>query len=325
MTTPKKPHTPFAGSGPEPRDPQGSAAPGWQLPAPPLLAASTEVRPPTSKVLPRPDGANSHWLAPKLSLATAATLALGGALIVSSLSAWALVGLWGADAIWAAPLAAAVGVVAALVSLGSLALRWQLRSGLLLGPQDVDTVPAALLPSGIPRSLFLELAAREWSRARRYGTGAALLIVEVDRFARLLESRGIDVTDAVLAEMLLQTAPTLRGADLLTRYSDSEMAVFLAQADATGALDVAERIRERSELLEVLLPGQPQRLRVTVSVGVAQLRPAHPHLQALLDDAEDAVVAARQAGGNCVRAAPVEFSHLRSPGAWRGNQRAQPK
>ena len=133
--------------------------------------------------------------------------------------------------------------------------------------------------------------------------------------------------DAVLAEMLGQTSPTLRGADLVTRLSDSQMAIFLAQADATGALDVAERIRERSEQMEVPFHHEstPRRLRVTVSVGVAQLRPAHLNLQALIDDAQDAVLAARQAGGNCVRAAPVDLNGLRSSSSWLDDHRARPK
>ena len=103
------------------------------------------------------------------------------------------------------------------------------------------------------------------------------------------------------------------------------MAVFLAHADATGALDVAERIRERAEQMEVAWPSPlvRQRLRVTASVGVAHLRAAHLNLQALIDDAEDAVAASRQANGNCVRAAPVESARLRNPGSWRAERRVR--
>jgi diguanylate cyclase (GGDEF)-like protein len=178
----------------------------------------------------------------------------------------------------------------------------------------------------MPRPLFIELAEREWSRSRRYGTGAALLVVDVDRFSALCETRGATAADAVLSALLRQTAPTLRGADVLTRFADAQMAVFLAQSDATGALDVAERIRDRTEQLDVqfLHQGQSTRLRVTVSIGVAQLRPAHQNLQALIDDAQDAIAAARLAGGNCVRAAPVEPPPSRSTG-WRDDQRARRK
>lgn len=222
---------------------------------------------------------------------------------------------------WAAPLGALVGVATAVLP-AALALQ---RLVLRQGPGLPLAAGSLHSPLGAAKPLFLELAGREWSRARRYGTGAALLLVDVDRFARLTEARGSGATDAVLAELLRQTAPSLRGADLLTRFSDAQMAVFLAQADATGALDVAERIRERSEQMEVPFEqdGLTRSLRITVSVGVSQLRPAHLNLQSLIDDAQDAVLAARQSGGNCVRAAPVDLGRLSPTGGWRSEPRAR--
>ena len=250
----------------------------------------------------------------------AAVLIVGTALLAAGLN-WVFAAWLGLQT-WQAPLAAGLAVLAAM-----------LPTALLLHRLTQGSASKAMLgggihtPMGTTRTLFLELAGREWARSRRYGTGAALLLVDVDRFARLVEARGGAATDAVLAEMLRQTSPTLRGADLLTRFSDSQMAVFLAQADATGALDVAERIRDRTEQMEVPLQHEAaaRRLRVTVSIGVAQLRPAHLNLQSLIDDAQDAVLAARQAGGNCVRAAPVDLGRLRLSGPWRDDSRARPK
>ena len=220
---------------------------------------------------------------------------------------------------WLAPLAAGLAVAVATLPLAALLHR------LTRGSASLPAGGAIHSPIGATKGLFMDLAGREWARSRRYGTGAALLIVDVDRFARLTESRGSDATSVVLAQMLSLTAPTLRGADLLTRFSDSQMAIFLAQADATGALDVAERLRERAEQMEVpmLYDAARRPLRLTVSVGVAQLRPAHLNLQALIDDAQDAVLAARQVGGNCVRAAPVDLSRLRASDG-RDGHRARP-
>ena len=175
----------------------------------------------------------------------------------------------------------------------------------------------------IGREPFMDMVAREWSRARRYGTGAALLLVEIDRYPRLTDALGDPAGEKVLADLLTATAHTLRGADALTRYEAGQMAVFLAHADATGALDVAERIRERAEQMEVAVP--PRRVRFTVSVGVAQLRPAHLYLQALIEDVADALAAARAAGGNCVRAAPVDIGQRPAPGAARDGSRAGKK
>ncbi len=255
-------------------------------------------------------------------LGMAASIIGAGALLVAGATGYAAATF--APAVpWAAALGAAVGVVAAGLPMGWLVWRLAHEAAPAGGRGGSGAAPAA----GVSRELFFNLAEREFARARRYGTGAALLLVDVDRWARLCEARGVPAGEAVMAELLKQTAPTLRTADVLTQISGAQMAVFLAHADATGALDVAERIRERTEQMEVALDATqpPQRLRVTASAGVAHLRPAHMSLAALIDDAQDAVAAARQAGGNCVRAAPVDSIGMPGiQGSWR-ERRARPK
>jgi diguanylate cyclase len=257
-----------------------------------------------------------------LPLALGIGLLVLGAAGVAAVLAFASV-RWAAGAAagtagWAA-LAAALGVV-----LAGLPLALALRRLVAQLPALPDP-PNAVDPStgAATRSVLLDVAGREWSRSRRYGTGAAVLLIEIDRYARLCEARGSDAGEAVLRELARQTAPSLRGADVLSRFGGAQLAVFLVQADATGALDVAERIRERAEQLEV--PWHPQRLRLTASIGVAHLRPAHQSVPALMDDAADALQAAREAGGNCVRAAPVDRGDtLPLRGLPRDDQRTRP-
>ncbi len=250
-------------------------------------------------------------------------LPLGGALAGLARHA----GLAGPPAGHAATAAAGVVRVASTAgSAGSVGSTGAADAGLAHQP-----IPgAAPRPSGLPqpaspqgllldREHFMDMVTREWSRARRYGTGAALLLVEIDRHARLVDALGSVAGDKVLDDLIATTAPTLRGADALARYESGLFAVFLAHADATGALDVAERIRERAEQMEVAVAAR--RVRFTVSVGVAHLRPAHLHLQALVDDVAEALAAARTVGGNCVRAAPVDVQRP-APGAARDGSRA---
>lgn len=243
----------------------------------------------------------------------------------------------GAAAVWAA-LAAAVGALGGAV-IGVWALQRNLKHSQGSDAADALQGPAADRPTaGISLPLFMELSAREWSRARRYGSGAALLLIEIDRHESLRQTHGSSAVDAVMAEMLRLTAPTLRGADVLTRFGPVQMAIFLVHADTTGTLDVAERVRERTERLEVLFQSHgmspkaladastmPLPLSLTVSVGVAHLRPKHLQLQSVIDDADDALAMARLAGGNCVRAAPVDAEPRPTPDAWRGDRRTQPK
>lgn len=275
---------------------------------------------PVRSPLPQPDAERAPPQAPagkRLPLGVAVLLlALCAALLAAGTAVVLEAGL-GARAPWAALWGAVLGVAAAALPMAALALK--------LGQpgQPSAELPTEMAVAGVgavtPRALFLEWAEREWARSRRYGTGAALLLVDVDRFLRLCDSRGGAAADAVLADLLRNTAATLRGADVLTRYADGQMAIFLAHADATGALDVAERIRQRAERLDASVGEQP--LRITVSVGVAHLRPAHPNLISLIDDAQEALAVARQAGGNCVRAAPVEARLKRLPGPGRDDRR----
>ncbi|MDO8419604.1 MAG: diguanylate cyclase [Rubrivivax sp.] len=273
------------------------------------------VRTDPSSPVPQPMSARVSML--RLSPAMA-MLVLGSlAALLAAGSAVALETGLGVAAPWAALWGAVLGVAAAVLPATALALklarpaRSERNDEPALGAEGVSPVT--------PRPLFFQLAEREWARARRYNTGAALLLVDVDRYPRLCETRGGDAGAAVLADLLRNTAAHLRGADVLTQLADGQMAVFLAQADTTGALDVAERIRDHAERLELVWAGQP--LCITVSVGVAYLRPMHPHLLALVDDAKDALVAARQAGGNCVRALPVESGRARRTESWRDDRR----
>lgn len=241
-----------------------------------------------------------------------------GSIVLALIASTAAAGLgWGLSEIfspmggWAPAAAAALGMLLLLWPMAALLLKLarqlERAQDLLARLDTLDTL------TGVAnRAHFVALAEREWARARRYGNGAGVVLVEVDRFRRLCELRGNGAGDAVLRELAACVAPTLRGADALARFGPSQLAVLLAQADSTGALDVAERIRERAEQLEV--PWQELRLRLTVSTGVATVRPAHQQLSSLMVDAEAALEAARQAGGNCVRAAPVDEPRLASKG-----------
>ena len=218
--------------------------------------------------------------------------------LASAAIAWSIATITGVSASAAAALATALGIGAVVLPLAQLVRR--------VAEVPVDTAPTTLSPldADARSAAFLDRATRELARARRYGCGAALLLVEVDP-----AGAGRVPVQAVLTQLLQQTAPTLRSTDLLARSSAAQLALLLTPADGTGALDVAERIRERAEQIERLAgpSGGPDRARHTVSIGVALLRPVSAggaDLAFLTDAAALGLHAARLAGGNCVRVAP---------------------
>ena len=259
-----------------------------------------------------------------LPLRTLTLLFVLGSVAVAAVLGYALAAWAEPASPWMVGLASAVGVMCTALPLGVALLGLAGASG-PVAPQGAPLEGPAPLPDAasgpaLSREFFVDMVGREWARARRYGTGAALLLVEIDRYARLTDALGDPAGEKVLADLIAATAPSLRGADALTRYEAGQMAIFLAHADATGALDVAERVRERAEQMEAAV--SPRRVRFTVSVGVAHLRPAHLHLDALLGDVSEALAAARAVGGNCVRAAPVDLGQRPAPGAARDGHRA---
>lgn len=150
---------------------------------------------------------------------------------------------------------------------------------------------------------FVAAADREWSRIRRHGEDAALLMIDIDRMKGINERFGNDCGDALLIEITRQVSTTLRQYDLLARFGGGVLVVYLPHTDPIGALDVAERIRERVAALRVSWDAHT--LRSTVSIGVAAIGASHGALDEVIADAGAALRDAKAAGRNCVRAAPI--------------------
>lgn len=167
------------------------------------------------------------------------------------------------------------------------------------------------------RRHFLEIAEREWERARRYGNDAALLLIDADHFRRINDDHGHLCGDELLRRIATAAAAALRQPDLVARSGGEELIVFLPQTDPLGALDVAERIRARVQ--DLRLPWQGFEVGTTVSVGVAPLRSEMPSLDCMIQEADAALRAAKADGRNCVRTLP--FQPKRSGEAYPVNSR----
>jgi diguanylate cyclase (GGDEF)-like protein len=159
------------------------------------------------------------------------------------------------------------------------------------------------------RRQFLVLADREWARCRRYDMGAALLMLDIDHFKRVNDLNGHLAGDLMLREIARAIGDTLRHADFVGRFGGEEFIVFLPHTDTLGALDVAERIREKVALISLEWRGQ--KIGTTMSVGVGTLGVEHDTVGALIADADRALYTAKHAGRNCVRTpAAVEATTL---------------
>ncbi|HJV64004.1 MAG TPA: diguanylate cyclase [Albitalea sp.] len=167
------------------------------------------------------------------------------------------------------------------------------------------------------RRHFMTVVQREWDRARRYETPAALLLIDADHFKRVNDTHGHLCGDELLRAIAKTVGESLRQADVLARFGGEELIVFLPHTDPLGALDVAERVREKVQALSV--PWDDAAVSTTVSIGVAPLRNELPSLDWMIHEADTALYAAKSDGRNCVRTLPFEPS--RSGGAFPVNSR----
>lgn len=219
-------------------------------------------------------------------------------------------------------LGAAIGVAAALPA-GVLvaALFWRARA---VAPALPEVDPAATrdaLTGAFTQRHFVAATDREWARIRRHGEDAALLMVDVDHFRGINERYGQGCGDAALVEITRLASATLRQYDLLARFGGGVLVVYLPHTDPIGALDVAERVRERVAGYRLTWDGHS--VGTTVSIGVAAVGADHAALDAVIADAGTALRDAKAAGRNCVRAAPVPPRRQPAPGASIGDRRAK--
>ena len=198
-----------------------------------------------------------------------------------------------------AAVGASAGALGVGVPLGYCSLRLVTH---LNDTQQTLTQHATLDPlTGVfNRRHFLNLVEREWSLAQRYDTDCAVVLIDVDRFKRVNDCFGHRCGDTLLQSIADASGETLRQADVLARFAGEEFILFLPHTDPLGALDVAERIRDRVAGLNYCWNGHS--VPISVSLGVAALSREHLSLEHLIQDAEAALDVAKAAGRNCVRA-----------------------
>jgi diguanylate cyclase (GGDEF)-like protein len=141
---------------------------------------------------------------------------------------------------------------------------------------------------------------------RRASRPLSVLMIDVDHFKRLNDRYGHPVGDACLRDVAQALRLALaRPGDLIARYGGEEFVALLAEADASGAQIVAERLRAAVQALGIANLDSPFRV-VTVSIGTASAAlPAGADATELVEAADKALYEAKCAGRNQVSACAV--------------------
>ncbi|HEX5526663.1 MAG TPA: diguanylate cyclase [Solirubrobacterales bacterium] len=148
------------------------------------------------------------------------------------------------------------------------------------------------------RRRFEEELAAAMARSRREGSTGALLILDLDEFKRVNDSRGHPAGDRVITEVATVLRRRIRKSDTLARLGGDEFAVILSRCSREEATLAAEGIAR--ELREHRADGEQE--PITASVGIAMFgEDPRTSLATVVSEADTAMYAAKDAGRDSVR------------------------
>jgi two-component system cell cycle response regulator len=147
------------------------------------------------------------------------------------------------------------------------------------------------------RRVVLEAIDREYARCRREGGSLGIILIDLDHFKNVNDTYGHLAGDAVLREAARRMTASIRPYDTLGRYGGEEFLVLAPSCNSSGAVKLAERIRESIQALP--MPSVAGPVSITASCGVAVSTSAKPlDPQELLRLADEALYRAKENGRN---------------------------
>jgi diguanylate cyclase len=136
--------------------------------------------------------------------------------------------------------------------------------------------------------------------ARTGNEHLSLLMTDIDHFKKFNDNYGHLTGDQVLRLVAVAVKQNVKGMDTAARYGGEEFAILLPNTILRDAMIVAEHIRRAVMGKELMKRSTGEHLgRVTISVGVATLRPSDT-AQSLIERADTCLYAAKRGGRNKV-------------------------
>lgn len=144
----------------------------------------------------------------------------------------------------------------------------------------------------------METLAETWSVANRSGQLMAVMLLDIDHFKVINDTYGHAVGDKVLKEISAIIRRTARKGDTFCRMGGEEFLVVcqLGNSDAKSIILFAERLRQQISQQQINI-GE-NHIQITISIGVALKEPGMKSEDHLVNAADKALYAAKNAGRN---------------------------
>ena len=145
------------------------------------------------------------------------------------------------------------------------------------------------------RRAWLAHASVELANSARYGHRLAVLLIDLDHFKQVNDTRGHEAGDHALQFFARALQSACRAGDLVCRYGGEEFCVLMNRAALASTQSFDRRIRA------YLAEAAPRELghALDYSAGIAMSEPADDTLEAMLRRADVALYSAKALGRAC--------------------------
>jgi diguanylate cyclase (GGDEF)-like protein len=145
-----------------------------------------------------------------------------------------------------------------------------------------------------------------WQEAADKGLCLGLMVIDIDHFKAYNDYYGHPKGDVCLQQVAKAMQANSRDSDLVVRFGGEEFLVLMSNTTPETAMPAAERIRCSVQALGIANHGISAHSVVTISIGVAVLRPAVGLTPTdLLLKADEALYEAKRQGRNRIREASL--------------------
>jgi len=148
------------------------------------------------------------------------------------------------------------------------------------------------------RRVLMENLEREFLKAKRENLELSCIMVDIDHFKAINDNYGHSVGDDVIEAVANALKTVSREYDTVGRYGGEEFLMLLPGLPAKAALEVAERIR--SSVVDLATREHIAVHQLTASLGVSEIGFSAEDGPTMVDQADQALYVAKQAGRNRV-------------------------
>lgn len=150
------------------------------------------------------------------------------------------------------------------------------------------------------RSAFYRTAQGELERARRTSSPLSLIALDIDNFKSLNETHGVQMGDEVLKVVAQAIREKSRPYDCIGRWSGDQFVIALPGVIGADAEKIAERIIRGVHSNDITYNNNTINASISAGIASASRISAATEVEPLIEQARQAMVRAKEAGGNQV-------------------------